>query len=161
MATIVLYHINTREVAIGIDLAAFIAQLKSAEKKAFPKTEALDFDVELKKRNTNLIAMVGISPKAFVPASSLLVSYLLYTHFHGTILLHKLCTVERYQREGHARHLLTILRDRTLNQGFKTIQLWVDEKRLAARSLYESMGYSEVHRVMNYYGPDRTGIKMA
>jgi ribosomal protein S18 acetylase RimI-like enzyme len=47
-----------------ITFPSILAQIKRLEKRTFPKEEAMDFDVELKKRNTELIVLLDTSPPA-------------------------------------------------------------------------------------------------
>lgn len=42
--------------------ADMLAQIKQLEKRTFPKNEAMDFEAELKKRNTELIVVLDTSP---------------------------------------------------------------------------------------------------
>ena len=44
-------------------------QVKHAERKSFPRNEALDFDLELKKRNTELIVVVDDTEPSSSPQS--------------------------------------------------------------------------------------------
>lgn len=44
--------------------------------------------------------------------------------------------------------------------GAERVLLWVDEGRGPARGLYEKCGFVEVERLVDYYGPGRTAVKM-
>lgn len=46
----------------ALSLSDMLAQIKRLEKRSFPKEEAMDFDLELKKRNTELIILVDPNP---------------------------------------------------------------------------------------------------
>lgn len=132
-----------------------LTAIKQIEKRTFPTSEAFAFDEELKKRNTTLICATTSSTDDLN-----LVAYAVYARTKRTALLHKICVVERYRREGVGRSLLTNLRDELILQGCETIQLWVDAAREPARLLYAECGYEEAQRVDDYYGPGRTGVKM-
>ena len=134
-----------------------IAQVKRAERKTFPRSEALDFDTELFKRNVELMAVVEDAP---APRQLSLVAYLVITRIHSMALLHKLCVLERYRRRGIASQIMRFQCERLTTSGCIKVQLWVDEQREGAQSLYYQVGFEEVERVNNYYGPGRTGIKM-
>ncbi|KAI4231603.1 MAG: hypothetical protein L6R40_007692 [Gallowayella cf. fulva] len=69
-------------------------QIKHAEKKMFPRSEALDFDLELKKRNTELVVVLDMVTPSQAPA---LVAYAVYGHTSTLSSLHKLVVLERYR----------------------------------------------------------------
>ena len=135
-----------------------LAQVVRGEKKAFPKNEVFDFDRELRKRNTELICLLDL---ANADESYTVAAYLVYVRVQRTTLLHKLCVLEKYRRQGLARKMLQKLQDVLKARGCKEVQLWVDDARKPARSMYASTGFEEVDRVENYYALGRTGIKMA
>lgn len=156
MATITLYMLDLSPVP-AVDKHNALAQVVRAEKKAFPKTEVFDFDRELRKRNTELICLLDFvnTNKAYTVAA-----YLVYVRIQRTTLLHKICVLEKHRRQGLARKLLRKLKDELKGRGCEEMQLWVDEARQPARSLYANTGFEEVDRVEDYYAPGRTGIKM-
>ncbi|KAI4122507.1 MAG: hypothetical protein LQ347_006476 [Umbilicaria vellea] len=157
MAAISLYLLDLSPLA-AVDNHKALAQVVRAEKKAFPKSEVFDFDRELRKRNTELVCLLD-SPnpnEAYTVAA-----YLVFVRIQRTTLLHKICVLEKYRRRGLARSLLQKLQEDLRAQGCEEIQLWVDEARRPARSLYADTGFEEVDCVENYYAPGRTGIKMA
>jgi ribosomal protein S18 acetylase RimI-like enzyme len=137
---------------------SLLTQVKRAEKKTFSRDEAMDFDMELKKRNTELIVVLEKNESLHV--HEIVSAYLLYARLHGVALLHKVCTLEGYQRQGIARRMLSRLKNNLQSQGCEKLQLWVDESRTPARSLYESLDFRITDRARDYYGPGRTGIKM-
>jgi len=134
-------------------------QVKRAERKTFPRDEAMDFDMELKKRNTELVVVLT-AQESSEDNEYTLAGYLVYARLHGIALLHKVCVLEGHQRQGIARSMLSRLKDRLQGQGCERLQLWVDEARKPARALYESLGFKTSDKARDYYGPGRTGIKM-
>lgn len=128
--------------------------VKNAERRIFPRSEALDFDIELQKRNTNLTIITdSTSPKE-------LVGYTVCSRYKRTVLLHKVCVLKAYRRRGIARRMLDMQMKTFRSQGCEKAQLWVDENRMPARDLYSALGFLEMHRVENYYATNRAGIQM-
>jgi len=134
-----------------------LTQVKRAEKKIFAHNEVLDFDLELKKRNTNLAIVLNCSSLSGVAAVA---SYLIYARTQKTVLLHKVCTLEDYRRRGIAKALVQMHLNQLKGQGCQKIYLWVDEANIPARYLYASVGFDGVDRVEDYYCPGRNGIRM-
>ncbi|KAL9045943.1 MAG: hypothetical protein Q9214_001106 [Letrouitia sp. 1 TL-2023] len=132
-------------------------QLKRAERKNFPRNEILDFDLELKKNNTELVVMLD---SASEDLGHVLAGYMVLAYLSKKALLHKICVVEKYRGQGVAKKLLRMEKERMARRGCAMVQLWVDEARLPARRLYSKAGFEEVGRVQDYYGPGRTAIKM-
>lgn len=124
-------------------------QIKHTEKKTFPHNEAFDFDLELKKRNTELIVIVDDSESS---SSPMLAAYAVYAHTQKLTMLHKLCVLENFRRRGIARRLLLFQHRKLLRRGCSNVQLWVDEERIPASQLYSSIGFVKVGRLENYYG---------
>ena len=73
----------------------------------------MDFDVELKKRNTELIVILDAAKEGST-AEALVVAYLLVARIHGVALLHKVCVVDHYQKKGIARGMISRLKERKL-----------------------------------------------
>lgn len=134
-----------------------IEQIKHAEKKIFPRNEAFDFDTELKKRNGELFVVME---KVGSLADYDLAAYLVYVHIPKVALLHKVCVMPKYRRRGIARRMLLLQHEKLALRGCAKVQLWVDEERMPARSLYSSIGFKEVGRFESYYGPGRTALRM-
>ncbi|KAI4225486.1 MAG: hypothetical protein L6R36_003876 [Xanthoria steineri] len=132
-------------------------QIKHVEKKTFPRNEAFNFDLELKKRTTELILLVDDAESA---SSPILAAYAVYAYTPNLTMLHKLCVVENFRRRGIARRMLLFQHQKLLLRGRSNVQLWVDEERVPARQLYSSIGFVEVTRLQNYYGPSRTAVRM-
>lgn len=131
-----------------------IRQVKLIEKKTFPRSEALDFDAEMKKLNTTLL--VAVTDQA---ASRQLHGYCVFARVRSDIMLHKICVVARARRRGVAYQMLQRIQQ-TMAQTSDQVLLWVDESRMPARKLYKKCGFEEVDYCSNYDGPGRHGIKM-
>ncbi|MCJ1293943.1 hypothetical protein MMC34_005500 [Xylographa carneopallida] len=130
-------------------------QVQKAERKTFPKGESLDIKQESRKANTELmVVLADAGPKKSIAA------YMLYARLHKITLVHKVCVLEDYRRQGLARNLLLRLKDSLQCQGCERLQLWVDEARLPARTLYDSLGFEVVIRAEDYYGQGRNGLQM-
>ncbi|OJD23180.1 hypothetical protein ACJ73_05469 [Blastomyces percursus] len=95
-----------------------------------------------------------------------IIAYALYVRQKSTALLHKVCVAEPFRGQGVGRQLLTYVIEQSLcpqrgaGRGCLAVQLWVDEKRAAARALYTGCGFVEVEGVEDYYGPGRKGMRM-
>ena len=159
MGTITVLDHSMRTVDKESRPSNLIDQVRRAERKTFPRDEAMDFDLELKKCNTELIIVLAAEESAADHKLSL-AGCLVYARLHGIALLHKVCVLEGYQRHGIARRMLSRLTDKLQGQGCERLQLWVDEARKPARALYEAMDFKTSDRATDYYGPGRTGIKM-
>ncbi|KAL8654250.1 MAG: hypothetical protein Q9210_001626 [Variospora velana] len=140
------------------DIISILDQVKRMERKNFPRNEIFDFDTELKKRNAELI--VVLEPVGASSAPPIVAAYAVYVSASQLDLLHKLCVCEKYRRQGVARKMLLSHHERLAARGCSKVKLWVDEARVPARSLYEDLGFEEVGRVENYYGPNRTALRM-
>ncbi|KAI4191187.1 MAG: hypothetical protein L6R41_000233 [Letrouitia leprolyta] len=132
-------------------------QVKHAEKKVFPRSEALDFDIESKKRNAEVIVVLDTAGSSPTPR---LAAYAVFIHTPKLVLLHKVCVLDKYRRQGVGRRMLLKQFELLARRGTAKVQLWVDEERTAARNLYDSMKFKVVGRVENYYGPNRTALRM-
>ena len=131
-----------------------IRKLKHIEKHTFPRSEALDFDTELKKLNTTLLIAVIANE-----ADKHLLGYCVFARVGRDVLLHKICVAPFARLQGIADRMLQHIRQ-TVAQTSDQMILWVDEKRTPARRLYEKCGYEKVDYSSDYYGPGRHGIKM-
>ena len=140
---------------------AVVNQVRQIERRVFPKAEALNFDNELKKRNTELSLVRLIAAGGMLTAeNAAIIGYAVVCRVRNTALLHKVCVVERCRRQGIARALLLHTIERLRTQSCKSIGLWVDSAREPAVLLYQSLGFVEAERVTEYYGSGRAGIKM-
>ena len=157
MANIMMLNRDMSPVHQAARLPNLLDQVKRVEKRIFPRDEALDFDYELKKRNTEMIIVLEETVNNHECG---LAAYLVYARLHGVVLVHKVCVLDRYQRQGVATAMLSWLKGKLQGQGCQKLQLWVDEARIPARSLYESLGFRIADRAKDYYVPGRTGIKM-
>ena len=134
-----------------------LTKVKRAEKATFAHTEALDFDIELKKQNTNLAVILDPFPQ---PSDAGITAYLVFARTQKTVLLHKICVLKRYRCRGIAKALLEMYLKHFKGLGCRKVQLWVDEANMPAKQLYTSVGFAEIDRVEGYYAPGRNGIKM-
>ena len=160
MANVIILSINTGKV-IRVMKDNLIHQIQHIEKKTFPRREALDFNTELQKRNTDLVIILDDAGK-FTPAKPKVVAYMVFVHpkAGNAVLLHKICVDGEYRRRGIARIILEAQTQRLKKQGLTRIQLWVDEGNLPARRLYKALGLQEVSTVNDYYAAGRNGIQM-
>ncbi|KAF2271333.1 acetyltransferas-like protein [Westerdykella ornata] len=131
-----------------------VDRVRKIERKAFPSSEAFDFDAELKKKNTSMLVVTRPDELTEV------VGYLVFLRMRKVALLHKICVVEHMRRKGIGRCLIHSVLLQLEKGGCHSIQLWVDEARSPARELYQSYGFREIDRCVDYYGPGRTGLKM-
>ena len=158
MATITCWPMDlSKPIPIPASTTDLLRWLKHAEKQNFPRTEALDFDSELAKRNTKVILIID---EAALPAPQALIAYSVFSRNKRLMLLHKVCVLEAHRRKGIARGMLELQISRLRSQGCRSLQLWVDEKRVPARCLYASLGFRAVRSWEDYYAPGRTGILM-
>lgn len=143
-------HSSKRNEALDI-----LTQISRVEKKTFPTNEAFSFGEELwrKKPNTRVLY-------ATEATRSDVIAYAVYVRQKGVALLHKVCVVEAYRRQGIGQQLMFYIRQRLRNEGCQYIQLWVDSAREPARALYTSCGFEEREKIPDYYAPGRTGIRM-
>lgn len=137
---------------------SLLADVKRAEKKSFSTTDIFDFDTELRKRNSILVC--GIKGNRDAKQDRPLVAYVVYARMKRITLLHKICVLPPYRRQGMARRMMTWLLSDLSKKGCDEIQLWVAESNEAARALYLSIGFGQTDRVTDYYAPGRAGLKM-
>ncbi|KAJ5892268.1 uncharacterized protein N7473_008496 [Penicillium subrubescens] len=136
-----------------------LAQISRVEKKTFPTNEAFVFGEELwrKKPNTRVLYSTRVNDDATRPS---LVAYAVYVRQKGIALLHKVCVIEAYRRQGVGQQLMSFIQERLRKEGCQYIQLWVDQAREPARALYRRCGFEEREVIPDYYAPGRTGIRM-
>ena len=132
-------------------------QIKHVERKTFPRNEVFDFDLELRKRNTELIAIVDDHGPSSIP---ILAAYAVYTHTQKVTMLHKLCVVESFRRRGIAKGMLLFQHQKFVLRGRSNVQLWVDKERTPARQLYSNIGFVEVGRLEGYYSANRAAVRL-
>ena len=157
MADLVFFNLGFAALAPSAVPHDGIDQVKRIEKRTFPKGEAMDFDMELKKRNAELMLILD---DASDDQYTHVVGYMLSARNHGVTLLHKVCVVEGYQRRGIARSMIKKLLKKVESQGCERIQLWVDFQNAPAISLYTSLRFKDYDRSRDYYGPGRHGLQM-
>ncbi|KAF4194685.1 hypothetical protein CNMCM8927_007134 [Aspergillus lentulus] len=149
----------TAEAMAGKDQAFdILAQIARIEKKTFPANEAFPFGEDLWKKKPNTRVLYAVSTASGVPHR--LVAYAVYVRQKGVALLHKVCVVEAFRRQGIGMQLMNYIRQRLQKEGCQYIQLWVDKAREPARSLYNRSGFDEREEIADYYAPGRTGIRM-
>lgn len=138
-----------------------IGQIEQAEKKAFTRHEAFDFHNELKKRNLELVVIVNDAYG--IGARPTLVAYMAFSHTKAgsTVVLQKVCVREEFRRQGIGKDMLAAQVQRLKGRGTAKLQLWVDDSNVAARRLYDSIGFKEVSRICDYYAMGRVGVQMA
>ena len=142
---------------VPIPLAGIFAQVDKAERKTFPRNEVMAFGNELQKNNFELIVIVDDVLRTVQPV---LVGYVAFTRMKGVALLHKVCILDKYRRQGIASKTLQMHFEKLSAQGCRTVQLWVDMLREPAKHLYCKLGYVKVQVVEDYYAPGRSGVKM-
>jgi ribosomal protein S18 acetylase RimI-like enzyme len=141
------------------EASEILAQISRVEKKTFPTNEAFVFGEELwrKKPNTRVLYSTRVNDDATRPS---LVAYAVYVRQKGIALLHKVCVIEAYRRQGVGQQLMSFIQERLRKEGCQYIQLWVDQAREPARALYRRCGFEEREVIPDYYAPGRTGIRM-
>lgn len=161
MATITTMSLRTGK-HLPVSKQAVLPQVERAERKNFPRHEAFDFPLELKKRNLDLVVLLkddDILPRETPKVAA----YAVFVHSKpgNFVMLHKICVLDDFRRQGIAKKILANQIQKYTSCGCSKIQLWVDEQNMPARSLYESAGFQETNRVGNYYAPGRTGLQMS
>ena len=136
-----------------------LVQISRVEKKTFPANEAFAFGEELwrKKPNTRVLYSTRVADNS---TREDLVAYAVYVRQKGVALLHKVCVIEAYRRQGVGQQLMSFIQERLRKEGCQYIQLWVDQAREPARALYRRCGFEEREVIPDYYAPGRTGIRM-
>ena len=133
-----------------------LATIAALEKKTFPATEVFDFSPGiLKKANTRVLFVVSQS----APLSA--IAYCVCVRYRRTLLFHKICVSERFRGQGIGKLLMREVLDRAEQECCDILELWVDQARTVARSLYVQLGLEEQSLVEDYYGPGRHGLKMS
>ena len=161
MPTVVTLSLQTGK-HLSVSKQAVLPQIERAEKKNFARHEAFDFHLELNKRNVDLVIVVrddGISPRE----TPIMAAYSVFVHSKpgNLVMLHKICVLEDFRRQGIAKKILAMQTEKYTRRGCSKIKLWVDEQNMPARSLYESAGFQKTDKVDDYYAPGRTGLQMS
>lgn len=160
MATIRCLSLQTGE-QITMTKQQVLCQVEQTEKKSFARQEAFDFSNELQKRNLELVVIVKGAGSLSLQLT--VVAYLVFAYVKpgNTVTLQKVCVRKEFRRQGIAKATLAAQTKRLTDHGTTKVQLWVDESNLAARRLYNCIGFEEVCRFHDYYAVGRTGIQMA
>lgn len=131
-----------------------VAAIQSLERKTFPTSEALNIQTEVSKRNSHLTFARPLSPNENI------IGYLIYINTSGGLRIHKVCVSEKFRRRRVATTLVECVCEEARKAG-KNIDLWVDEKRVAAIQCYINCGFRQAgDTVVDYYGPGRNGLRM-
>lgn len=135
-----------------------LARISRVEKKTFPTNEAFGFGEELwrKKPSTRVL----YATHATEGGRADLIAYAVCVRQKGAALLHKVCVIEAYRRQGVGQQLMSYIQERLRKEGCQYIQLWVDQAREPARALYRRSGFEEREMIPDYYAPGRAGIRM-
>lgn len=159
MATIFCCSLATGE-KMSVSKAHIIPLLSQSEKHAFARTEVLDFEDELKKRNVVLNLVIDTST-ADINTHHLAGYMLLAFQKPGRAAhLHKICVHPVHRKRGLATRMLREAIEKLNHQGCARLQLWVDQSNAGACSLYEKAGFEQLSKVKDYYGFGRTGLQM-
>jgi ribosomal protein S18 acetylase RimI-like enzyme len=148
------YQITSLASLTPKDRQSIVERVIKIERKTFPSSEAFEFDAELKKKNTSMLIAMKDGEAASVAG------YLVYLRMKKVALLHKVCVIEQLRGQGIGKSLVHSLLRHLEKGGCHSIQLWVDEARIPARALYQSFGFQQIDRCVDYYGPGRNGLKM-
>ncbi|KDB24491.1 hypothetical protein H109_03686 [Trichophyton interdigitale MR816] len=144
--------------------AAVLAQVARIERRTFPPSEALTLDRSLcRKPNSRLFFSridSAASTTSAASTASTVTGYVFYVRIKEKALLHKLCVEAGHRGQGIGGLLLAAVEEQLRREGCRTVHLWVDAERAAARRLYQRRGFEETRTVQDYYGPGRTGINM-
>ncbi|MCJ1451187.1 hypothetical protein MMC28_001523 [Mycoblastus sanguinarius] len=162
MATITVLSRWTTE-KLHISRQDLLPQIERVEKKNFARHEAFDFDIELKKRNMELVVILDDGNDSSSSGAPVVAAYLVFTHFKpgNVTTLHKICVQEMFRRQSIAKKALVLQIDRLKKRGCSKIQLWVNEDNSPAVCLYTDVGFEEISKVESYYAPGQTGLQMA
>ena len=131
-------------------------QIRSIERSAFPHSEAFDLsNGNIFRSNTQV---VFVSNKDH--GNGFVVAYAICVRARRSLLLHKLCVTEAFRNQGIGKELLLHVKSNAKSANCRDIQVWVDESRAVARSLYQNCGFSDRRRATNYYAAGRHAINM-
>ena len=133
--------------------------IQKCEKSSFSRTAAFDFDSELKKRGTEVVAFVDDRVSKDDPP---FVAYLVLAHVKAgkAVALHKICVEQQYRSQRRGSEIMQWAIKTLRDRGRLAIQLWVEKRNSVAQALYESAGFQMVSEVEDYYGLGRDGISM-
>ena len=102
----------------------------------------------------NLIAELNGKPVGFVTGA--------LEKYEGEVVGHiySVDVLEKYRRRGVASRLIEELEKAFAQEGVRTCYLEVKVDNIAARSLYEKLGYRAFEVLLNYYGIGAHGIRL-
>jgi ribosomal-protein-alanine N-acetyltransferase len=118
-----------------------------------PWTETA-FLEEIDKPHSRLLAARQCAGLSFAPGSSTrdIVGYICFWSVLGEIQILNIAVRKDLRRRGIARKLIEAAVSTGIEENAKSVTLEVRESNLAARKLYESLGFIIVGERPNYYG---------
>ena len=158
MATVISRSLHRGDV-LSIPRTEVLQKVTQCERQNFSRTEAFDFEHELKKRNLEAkVLFDDLTGSNERP----LVAYLVFARSKpgNIVLLHKICTHSAYRSQGIASKMLKDLIEELSTRGCSRVCLWVDQNNKVASNLYIQLGFEKISIVADYYGTGRTGLRM-
>ncbi|KAM5436512.1 hypothetical protein MferCBS31731_005790 [Microsporum ferrugineum] len=145
------------------EASAVLEEIARIERRTFPTSEAMQFDMSLwrKKPNSRVIYGRTRAESKTAGGAEAVVAYAVYVRVKEKALLHKICVEGGHRGRGVGRQMMAYIEDQLRREGCQAVYLWVDGERTAARRLYRSRGFEQTGLVDDYYGNGRAGIKMA
>ena len=158
MAAIVCRSFRT-ENAVNVPRDLLLRQIASCEKRAFSSKEAMDFGLECRKRNVEVVVIIDEESE---PMRIHVVAYLVTATAKAGrhVSLNKICVDPSHRSMGLGTRLLKELIEMLSRRGKSQVRLWVDGHNHVALKLYTKVGFQRVSEVANYYGPGREGVSM-
>jgi GNAT superfamily N-acetyltransferase len=121
----------------GPERALMLPAVQSLEKKTFPAKEAQAITSDTISKANCIIAATP---------STVLLGYAISVRWQH-LLPHKICISKSYRRQGIGKWLLHKVANYARSSHCRAMDLWVDEGRHAARSLYLTTGFVEQQQV--------------
>ena len=137
------------------DNEKIMKQIKSLEKKNFPKHESmlLLFDSYLLKRGVHLIYALSMASEE---EEVVVIGYVILETSSG--YLSKLLVDHDYRRQGIGKELIRMVQDRCTKMRIAEMTLHVSLEREGAISLYKACGFKQGKLVRDYYTPGRDAL---
>ena len=155
-ASVSIYSLSTAQ-PLAVSSAKPLDQVTNAERRTFPRNEAMNFETELQKRSFELTLVVEEAQNEELPV---LLAYVAVTRLKRKALLHKLCVLEVFQYRGIGGKILRRKLEQLKDQWCENPQLRVDEDRDPAETLYRRLEFEEVQTSKDYYAPGPNGVQM-
>ena len=108
-------------------------------------------------RNPNAIVLLGFLNNR--PVASAIVTVASGSRL-GAARIVSIAVVQNRRRQGIGMKVLKRVIQKLQSQGCRRIYLEVSEKALAAKALFESMGFKRKRQLLKYYGPSNHGMRM-